>query len=247
MTSLTKPLPTEVDNVATLTKVWDLYRTGSVDAGKELDANKIPITPKVIRNLFQYCYQLYCNPNYTPGPSADGGISTRSGRRYNSVWPGLANFIATLQVNPLLYISYYFQYYPNFSAQPQQLKSEKWVKAFHEFSSAQKAEVMREWETGLESITALANLLQSKLGWESQRAWRYAVADFHTVQATKLVRLIVALTQNHEDVVEHTWKSGLARYTLNLPVYDSAWRPILPDVLRQGGHRKLRSVIEGDP
>jgi hypothetical protein len=218
-----------------------------VEDGNPIDWRAVPVNADTVRKLFVFCYRLYCNPTYTPGPSADGGVSYKSGRRYKNVWPGIAKFIADLHVNPLLYISYYFQYYPNFSAQPVQLKSAKWVKTFGEYSAEQPTEVVREWESGLESMTSMAELLQAKLTWDSRRAWRYAVADFHTVHATKLVRLIVALTQNHEDVVNHTWKSGLARYTLNLPVYEEVWRPILPERLRQGGNGLLRSVLKGDP
>jgi len=218
-----------------------------VENGNPIDWNEVPVDEVTVRNLFIFCYRMYCNPKYVPGPSADGGVSYKSGRHYKRVWPGVAAFIKNLNVNPLLYISYYFQYYPYFSAQPVQLKSEKWVAAFFEFEKQQVGEANREWEAGLASITALAGLVQNKFNWDSQRAWRYAVADFHTVDATKLVRLIVALTQNHDDVVNHTWKSGLARYTLNLPVYEEVWRPILPERLRQGGNGLLRNVLKGDP
>ena len=229
------------------TKTSVLYRTGSVENGNPIDWTTVPVNAETVRNLFIFCYRMYCNPRYVPGPNSDGGVSSRSGRRYKNVWPGVAEYIKTSQFHPLLYISYYFQYYPSYSAQPVQLKSEKWAAAFREFEPAQRAEALREWESGLQSMTLLVNLVQAKFGWDAQRAWRYAVADFHTVQATKLVRLVVALTQNHEDVVNHTWKSGLARYTLNLPVYEEVWRPILPERLRQGGNGLLRNILRGDP
>jgi hypothetical protein len=214
--------------------------------GNPIDWKTVPVDATTIRNIFIYCNRLYCNPKYYPGPSADGGVSARSGRRYNCIWPSVAKHIKDRNFHPLLYISYYFQNYPNYAVQPQQLKSEKWVEAFPLFYQAQLTEVRREWESGLESIQAMANLLQAKLPWDAKRAWRYAIADFHSVQATKLVRLVVALTQNHEDVVEHTWKSGVARYTLNLPVYETVWRPILPEQLRLGGNKLLRNVLIGD-
>lgn len=198
----------------------------------------------VIRRIYILLRVDLTSKPFTPGPAWDGGVS-QFGRRYQPVWPKIAEFMLRNGAEPLAYLRAQFWHAdPEKPPRASQLMSQDGLQRYERYrlNIVEDTRVKFLWE--VEAIRCEVVPLQDALKWDYSRALRCAISNERSVSASPLTRYCLAMEYGHTDVAASFYDRALLQYAFQKQVYDEVLPAgSVPQQLRTEAEKLIRSML----
>lgn len=180
-------------------------------------------------------------------PRWDGGEDPNTGRVYQPVWPKIATFLMTRNIEPGAYIAVQFAHRRGLTPPaPNTLISANAIQRWEAHAKLELPILTGEWrrqQTALEM--RLRELRQTHPQASEQQILVTAIHDQHVVDVSALFRYCAAMHYGLPQVAERYAAAALNQYLMQRRQYDAVAGAAIPDVLKQEAAAVLRSFTTG--
>lgn len=180
-------------------------------------------------------------------PRWDGGQDPNTGRVYQPVWPKLARFLMTRNIEPATYIATQFSHRRGLTPPaPNTLMSQVALERWEAQARLELPILTGEWQRQHTALTMrITELRQTHPTATEQQILVTAIHDQHVVDVSMLFRYCAAVRHALPQVAARYAAAALNQYLMQRRQYDVVAGAEIPDVLRQEADAVLRSFTTG--
>jgi len=202
-----------------------------------------------VRLIYVNCYREFTGSNtYGAEPMThwDGGVNPLGTRRQN-IWPRIAAHLVSHGLEPFSFIraQFWSRTKTTRPPPPNYLLSSEALTRYRTYQEQGVSNARKDYETHLLMVQGEVLLMTRGLGWEYQRALRYALFNVSTVTASPLFRYCLAFLEGLADVAAHFHDQALLTYVFQKELLDAAWAEKIPAPLRQEGEGLRQRILGG--
>lgn len=176
---------------------------------------------------------------YKPGPRLDGGIDAH-GSKFKPVWPDLANYILSNNLDPVTFIKAQFancRGKPPLS--PLMLKSSSAIKRYQSYRGSKGIEqTLRIAKDGQVRQAYEAIETSKALYGPGVTSYRAVIMDTN-IPLSALFRYSLAHSCGAYDLAEIWFDLALSQYVYDSKAYDAVWGELIPSQLKEAGKRLI--------
>lgn len=178
----------------------------------------------------------------------DGGEDPNTGKVYQAVWPKLAQFLMSRNIEPATYISVQFAHRRGLSPPaPNTLMSRTALERWEAQARLELPILTGEWKRQHDALAMrVAELRQTHPNATESQILITAIHDQHVVDVSALFRYCAATHHGLPHVAARYAAAALNQYLMQQRQYDAVAGAEIPDVLRQEALAVLRSFTTGD-
>lgn len=173
-------------------------------------------------------------------PAWDGGVDPY-GKKYKPVWPKLAKFVLTNNLDPQKLVQAVFaKTVGGDPPLPNMLMSDAALAAVYWYKDAEKTRVKSDIEASKEEARTFI-FMNAVPGGSAEKVWRNAILD--PKQRNPLIRYVLSLSANQPDLALYFRQLALEEYLRHVEPYDEYLGQELPAGFRADALRLKEAML----
>lgn len=214
------------------------------ESGKEAVACAVPLNELAdqIREYWIHNYRLLDRERtgkpsrYASSPRWDGG-RTASGRKYQAIWPKIAEIVQRLDIVANLFVSSFFADRHGQMPTPSQLLSNGQIARYREALDLMQSSLLNDFQVQCQAARQALVRLQ-EIHDERTALWLLVATPTSPISA--LFRYCLAEREGFQDLTAIYHRMAVSQYRTAPAKYDEIWDQLIPDNIRSAvnNHRQ---------